>query len=449
MPISNSIGLGLLVVAGAIAAAAADNVVLTEDSHMTGDVRAIDAAGIVEVASPLSTGPVLLNVDAVEKIEFAAPPAVRDFSAALLELVNGDLLPARLERMDESNLTVVTADAGPLTIPRAALKSLQLGVHKGRVLYSGPRSLAEWTEAIDGSKGWKLSDDGLLASGNAVAARDLDLPRQFTLKFTLKWQGNPNFQITFADPLTPKADAVDRYIMLFTPAGFEIRRESTKGKRLQPIMLPVRGAEQFYNHQVAVEIQVDRKTSRIHLLLNGEPESAGGIDPGLDPPTGGGVMISCMGPVGATQEIMNIEVAELDNSSARHHSEERGDPKTDSLISRDESRWGGRLTSIRNGPGGAMFSFKSDFQDQPLELSEGDVSTVFFAKPEAAVAEEKPDGRVVLKLAGEGALKVTSCRLDDGNFTVTHPLLGDLKIARKGVTALEKPKSQAAKEAVR
>lgn len=447
MRISNSIGLGLLVVAGTIAAA--DNVALTEDSRITGDVRSIDAAGIVEVASPLSQGPVWLNVGAVEKIEFAAQPAAPDFSAALLELVNGDLLPARLEQMDDSNLTVMTADAGLLTIPRASMKSLQLGVYKGRVLYSGPRSLAEWTETIDGSKGWKLTDDGLSASGSAVAAKDLHLPRQFTLKFTLKWQGNPNFQISFADPLTPKADAVDRYVMLFTSAGFEIRRESTKGKRLQPIMLPVRGAEQFYNHQVAVEIQVDRKSSRIHLLLNGEPESAGGIDPGLAPPAGSGVMISCMGPVGATQEITNIEVAELDNSSARHHSEERGDPKTDSLISRDDDRWGGRLTSIHNGPGGAVFSFKSDFQDQPLELSEADVSTVFFAKPEAAAAEEKPDGGVVLKLVGEGALKVSSCRLNDGNFTATHPLLGDLKIARKGVTALEKPKSQATKEAVR
>ncbi len=428
------------------AAAFADNVVLTGDGRLSGTVRGIGEGGVVELASELSDKPVKLKASAVDKVEFQPEALPASSGGAIVELTNGDRLPVALGDMDGTRLAVNSIDMGSLAIPLKALKSLQVGVHPRRVIYSGPGDASEWTN-VGQTAGWKLNDGALVANGSATAARQFDLPRQFTIKFTLKWEGNPNFQLTFADPLTAKADAMDRYVFQFNPGGFEIHREASKGKRMQTVIAPGRGAEQFYPHEVAVEIRVDRKAGRIGLFLNGEQEYAG-IDSLPDTPTGSGMIISNMAPAGTNQQIRDIEVVEYDSSTARHRTEERGDPNMDSLISRDDDRWGGHLQSIRGGADGAVFLFKSDFQDQPQEISEKDVSTVFFAKPADAPADSAVNP-FVLKLRGDGSLHVTSCRLEESGITVVHPLLGELKIARAGLAALEKSNPPAVKEAAK
>ena len=414
----------------------ADKLTLTGDARLTGTVRSIHESGVVELASELSPEPVLLKAGAVDKVEFSAPETAPPPPGTLIELTNGDLLPATVETLDEQNLGVLTEYAGRLTIPRAALKSMQLGVHKRKAIYTGPRSTEEWSRDVDDSRQWKFANGTLVADGPASGSRKFETPPQFILKFTLKWQANPNFQIYFADPLTPKAEAVDRYYMQFNGAGLEIKREASKGKRFQTVILLARTPDQFPNNQMDVEIRVDRKASRLHLLLNGEPEGAG-VDPVADAPPGNGVTLVNTSSAGLSQEIRAIEILELDNVRARHRSEDRGDTKTDSLISRDEDRWGGRLISIRKGPEGTVFSFKSDFQDEPLELSEADVSTVFFAQPEDQAAPAN-DHTFALRLSGEGSLRVSSCAFSPEGVTARHPLLGSLKINRAGVVAMER-----------
>lgn len=430
------LGLGLGLAGSTFAQHPADQLTLSGDDRLTGTIRSITATGVVELSSPLATDPVLLAPGALKKVEFSVPESAPGAPATLLELSNGDILPVLVESLDADHLQVLTTDAGRLSIPRAALKSMQFGVLKRRAIYSGPHKLEEWTHASDSGPTWRHSDNTLVANGPAQASRSFDLPKQFILKFTLKWQANPNFRIYFADPLAPKNDTVDRYYLQFNSAGLEIKRESTKGKKFTTVILLPRTPDQFPKNQVEMEIRVDRQSSRIHLLLDGEPETSG-IDPAGNPPTGNGVTFINSSPAGVTQEIRAIQLLDFDNSRARHRAEDRGDPKTDSLISREEDRWGGRLLGIRKDADGAVFSFKSDFQEQPLELRESDVATLFFANSasDAGAPQELP---YVLRLRGDGSLRVTSCVFSDGGITVKHPLLGDLKFNRAGVTGLEK-----------
>lgn len=421
-------------------AASADKLTLADDARLTGAIRSINEAGVIELSSVLSPEPVLLKADAVEKVEFSAPDSPPPTPGTMIELANGDLLPATVESLDDKTLTVITGDAGRVEIPRTALKSMQLRIHKSKAVYLGPKNAEEWSRNVDESKRWKFSDGSLVANGPAHASRNFEAPQQFILKFTLKWQENPNFQIFFADPLTPKVEPVDRYYLQFNGAGMEIKRESSTGKRFQTVVLLARTPDQFTNNQLEVEIRVDRKTSRIHLLLNGEPEGAG-IDPAAAAPKGGGITLVNSSAAGKTQEIRGIEIRELDNAQARHRSEDRGNPKEDSLISRDEDRWSGRLIKISKGPEGAVFFFKSDFQDAPLELSESDVSTIFFARPEdtAPPADDPP---FALRLRGEGSLRVSSCSFSPDEVSARHPLLGPMKIKRTGVVAMERLESK-------
>ena len=428
--------LGLILAGFAPGVLHADDLTLADDARLTGTVRSINESGVVELVSVLSPQPLRLKAGVVAKVEFSAPESVPNPPGTLIELSNGDLLPATIESLDDKNLTVATADAGRMTIPRAALKSLQLGVHKRKTLYAGPKNQEEWSRDGEGAKGWTFANKSLVANGPARASRNFEAPQQFILKFTLKWQSSPNFKVFFADPLTPKADPVDRYYLQFNGAGLEIKRESSQGQAFQSVIIPPATPEQFPENQVDVEIRVDRKTSRVHLFLNGELEGEG-VDPGAKPPVGNGVTFVNNSPAGMNQEVRGIEVIEFDNTRTRHRAEDRGDPNTDSLISRDDDRWGGRLTAIRQGPDGVVFSFKSDFQEEPMELAEADVSTIFFAKPqeEAAPVQVHP---FALRLRGEGSLRVTSCTFSEDAFSALHPLLGALKISRTGVSALER-----------
>ena len=71
------------------------------------------------------------------------------------------------------------------------------------------------------------------------------------------------------------------------------------------------------------------------------------IDPIPAVPDGSGITLVCNTQNGSPQEIRDIEVLEFDDVRDRHHSEERGDPTIDSLISREDDRWGGHLMEIR------------------------------------------------------------------------------------------------------
>lgn len=427
----------MLLAASLHGALLADDLTLSGDARLTGTVRSISGTGVIELASPLSPEPVLLKPGAVSKVEFSAPDVVRESPGALVELINGDRIPADIEGLDDSKLSVVTADAGRLEIPRGSIKSLQLGVRGSRPIYTGPRNLDEWSRDGGGLKGWTFVNRGLAADGPAHASKNFDLPERFVLKFSLHWVSHPSFQVYFADTPGSGSKPEDRYYLQFNSAGLEIKRECATGQRFRTVIsLPGRTPETYPSNQLAVEIRVDRKTSRIHLFLNGDPETPV-VDPVPTAPKGGGVSLVNSAPPGSSHSIRDIEIAEFDNARARHRAEDRGDAGSDSLITRDEERLSGRLTGIRKGPEGLTFTFGSAFQEAPLEIGESDVSTVFLATP------AKPAGDVqthpfALRLRGEGFLQVASCGFSETEVTAAHPLLGGLRIRRAGVAALER-----------
>ena len=415
----------------------ADGIALKGDNSLSGTIRSINQAGVVELSSVLSPEPVFLKAGSVEKVEFSPPAESLQSPGAVVELVNGDLLPASLEALDDGFLTVDAPVVGRLNLPRAVVKSVQFGIHKRKLIYAGPRNLEEWLSDGDGVRNWRFENNALVADGPAHATRTFDTPTRFVLRFHLKWQGNPNFQIYFADPLNPRGEASDRYYLQFGGAGLELKREAAKGNRYTTVILSNRTPELCPDQQLEVEIRVDRKASRLHLFLNGEPEGAG-IDPLPLAPTGKGISLVSNSSNGNEMEVRNIEILELDDAKVRHRAEDRGNPKTDSLISRDDDRWGGRLTSIRKSADGLVFSFKSDFQEEPLELLETDVSTIFFAAADGP--EVKKDGNpFVLRLQENGSLRVSSCSFTETTVTAVHPLLGPLTLRRSGVTAMERP----------
>jgi hypothetical protein len=424
----------------------ADDVTLNSGSaRLTGSVRSISKEGIVELASPLSPGPVLLKSDAVRKVEFSPDNPSAAQAPALVELVNGDVLPVAIEGFDDRKLTVVSPEAGRLEIPREALRTLQLGIAERKVVYAGPKNLDEWAGEGD-VRNWSFERASLVADGQASATKKFPLPEQFVLGFTLQWQAKqmpPNFEVYFADPLKAKGEASDRYFLRFNSAGLEIKREVSKGKRYHTIVQLNRTPNQYPDRQLKVEIRADRKGSRMRLFLNGEPEGEF-FDPIAPVPSGSAITFVCNTQTGNPHEISNISILELDDSSIRHRAEDRGDPKNDSLISREDDRWGGRLMEIRKTEEGAIFRFKSDFQNDLVEIPEDVVSTVFFAGEAGGETPEDPEHPFMLRLRGEGSLRLASCLFTEDSVSAVHPLLGPLNLRRDGVLSMERIESKPA-----
>jgi hypothetical protein len=409
------------------------------NARMSGTVRSIDEAGVVELTSELSTGPILLKGGAVEKVEFSPQGAPPDPPAGMVELANGDLLPVKIISFDDQELRVVSPELGELGIKRDLLKSLQLGVEPWEVVYSGPRSLKEWTAGQAGSNDWVFERKALVAKGLAKAARKIEFPEQFVLRFVLKWQAKtqPNFKISFADPLTEMGVPCDRYYLQFAGAGLEVKREAAKGRRYTPVISLNRTPNRIPGRRLEVEIHVDRRDSRLKLFLNGEQEGVW-ADPVASVPRGSGIALECNSSGSGWQEIGGIEVLALDDSRGRHHSEERGDSSMDSLINCDDERLSGRLLGIRNEEGENLFVFKGDFQKEPLEILGKDVSTVFFKEEPGADSTDVVRPSFLLRLRGGGSLGVTSCLFLEDSVSAVHPLLGQVAIQRDGVTAMER-----------
>ena len=416
----------------------ADELALGGGARLTGTVRAITETGVVELASDLAPDPVLLKAGAVAKIDFSSTGAVPPPPPAVVELTNGDLLPATLEALDEHQLTVVSPEAGRLVIPRETLKSLQLGIQRHRVVYAGPRNLDEWTHGELEAKNWVFERDGLLANGPATASLTLPLPQQFILRLTLKWQPKqtPNFQVFFADPLKAKGESCDRYYLQFGGAGVELKREASHGKHFNTIVQLNRNPNLYPDHQLQIELRVDRKAARLQLFLNGEPEGEF-VDPIPAVPDGSGISLVCNPPNGSSQEICGLEILELDDARGRHHAEERGDPQIDSLISREDDRWGGHLMDIRQTDAGQVFRFSSGTRNELLEIPAADVSTVFFSTMAETPPAQAPHP-FVLRLRWGGALRVASCQFHDEVVAASHPLLGQLNLRREGVVTMER-----------
>jgi len=418
----------------------ADQLALSGGARLTGTVRSISEAGVVELASELAPDPLRLQPGAVDRIEFRSTGAVPPPPPppAVVELTNGDLLPATLEALDERQLTVISPEAGRLVIPREALQSLHLGIRHHPVIYAGPRNLDEWTHGDLEAKNWVFERDGLIANGPAAASLSLPLPQQFILRLTLKWQPQqiPNFQVFFADPLKAKGESCDRYYLQFGGAGVEIKREASHGKRFNTLVQLNRIPNLYPDHQLQVELRMDRKAARLQILLNGEPEGEF-VDPIPAVPDGSGIRLVCNPPNGSSQEIRGLEILKLNDARGHHHAADRGDPQTDSLISREDDRWGGHLVDIRQTDSGQVCRFSSGARNDALEIPAADVSTVFFATKAETPPAQAPH-LFVVRLRGDGALRVASCEFHADVVAASHPLLGALNLRREGVLSMER-----------
>jgi len=422
--------------------ASADEVRLLNGGKLSGNVLSIHAGGAIRFESPLSAEPLALKGEAVEQIEFqpsAVPPTTGN---TRFDFANEDFLIGTLLGYSQETGARILADGiGELAIPLGSLRSISLDVQTSRLIYQGPDDLVNWTSSERaGAQNWEFSGERLAVTGAGQIGRMLELPERYVIRAKIRWQGQPNFQLSFSDPLEESQVRVDRYYLQFGRAGLEIKRETSSGKRYHTVGTLNRTPDQYPNREMDIELRVDQSQSMIHLAINGNQEGRF-MDPFGVPPTAGGISLVSNASAGNTLEISNLIVESWYERTTKTQAQKQDvADNRDSLMMREGDHFGGAIQSIQQVGQNLWISMKVDFREQPLKILDRDVSVVSFAakQPEGGDAHAASVPDFVLKLNDRGRLGVTHSTFDGGQVRASHPLLGDLTLSRESVSSLER-----------
>jgi len=414
----------------------ADDLFLEGAERLSGCVRAINPNGSVLLETPLAPEPVPLKSNSIRKVVFSDRQTKPVAATCGVTLVNGDILPGDVAAVDTTNLTLNSSIGGRFVIPRTSIYALQLGAHQTKAIYAGLDGLSGWSCDPPTADHWSFNDGALQVRGAGMISREFDLPQQFIVRFNLSWINDPNIKIYFAAAPGIGEAPLDRYYLTFSGAGIEIKREASSGRRYTTVATLQRVPKQYPGKHLMIEIQVDRLGGMLQLLLNDEPEGPF-KDPVAKVPTANGIIIESMLDEASWQQLSHIELLEWNLKTQRRRSEDRGDVTKDVLITSDSQHHSGSLVEAKTSQGGLLYVFKSAFQEEALEVPEGEISTVFFLGKKLT-SVQTPTDPFILQLHGGGSLHVSACTFTGEQIEATHPLLGKLTLQRGGISAFER-----------
>jgi len=409
----------------------ADTLELQGGGKLNGTIKSITPEGVITADLEISETPVSIHANKVTEVNFGNSSAKFDHDT-MLTLINGDRIPCDLLSISDSDLTVATDYAGELKIPRKILTTAQLGIRPRKTIYSGPKNLINWNVEDN----WHFEDGSMISDGRGSIARNFPLlPDSFSLSFRLKWADRPMFKIYFSSE-TPATTGGkhDRYFLQVTTAGMEIKRQSSGRNPYHSLITVNRSHDSFADHEARFDIRIDNRQRRILLYIDGQLEGQA-ADPLPVIPEGKIVILQSDSSDAEAHRVSDIILREWDASGERHRSEDRGDLVEDALINNKGERYGGRLLGSKGSKKELTILFKNPHAKDAFEIPATDISTLFFAKGEA---EEESPTSLSLGLAGTGSLVAQSCTFGPDQVSLTHPLLGPMKLDRDVVKQLRR-----------
>ncbi|MEP4079708.1 hypothetical protein [Haloferula sp.] len=416
----------------------ADELELADGGKLNGVVRSITPNGIITADLAITDEPAEILADKVSRVRFGK--AIRNYGHdTMLTLINGDRLPCDITSISESEMMISTGYAGPLTIPRKNITTVQLGIRPRKTIYSGPEDLNHW----DVGNNWHFEDGALVSDGSGSVSREFkDLPDSFSFSLQLKWADKPMFKVFFSsDSSTSSGGNHDRYFMQVGSAGIEIKRQSSGKNSYHSLIVVNRSIDTFKDRKANFEIRFDHRQQRLLLYIDGQLEGQA-TDPLPMIPEGKTVVFRSDASKAEAHRVSSILLREWDAAGERHRSEDRGDFGEDALINNKGERFGGRLQESKVSKNAMTFLFKSPLAPEALQIPAAEVSTLFFEKTDT---EESATPPLVLGLSGSGTIGARSCTFGPDKVELTHPLLGPLKLNRDVVMMLQRrpwPESQ-------
>ena len=416
-------------VVGVSALCAEDKLQLDDGSILSGKVLSIQGNDKVVLDSNLTNEPIHLRAQSLTSITFRKDTKPQNGAPQLLHLVNGDVLPGTLQKLDNKKIGFLTGYDNELIIPRDYVRSIDFGVTPQKLVYSGPKPLTEWSDNDD----WEWENGSLTCNTSGTIAAKNVLPRQFILRFRLEWENDPNFRIYFCDDFLKRTGNADRYYFEVNSMGSQLKRQTTMGgRRWHTLAQSHQKPREYPSRAIDVELRVNRDSRQIYLYLNSEK-----IQRTPDPidsfPTGTGIMLQSQAGGDLKNIVSEIEIYEWDAVTELRRDEGHEDPETDGLVDVEGQHLSGSALELQGGAQGDRIIFESRFNKAPLEVQTSRVSSLYFKQSPEAPRGKAP---VEISLAGGGSLQCSSLQMQDSAIVAVHPLLGKLNLDRSTLKRL-------------
>ena len=414
-------------------------------------------------------------------------PAAGPLSHAVL--VNGDRIPGTISELDATVLTLDTACAGQLGVPRAQLAMLAVHPLGGRMSYHGPFAADEWQQkqsampadmpvaatdsAIDGEAGaWEFTGAAWQWSGGAPGSaliRPDAMPEKSLLRFELAWKNRLGLTLALHADFAPvhepeeqdkpraqqarftRSDAAEmprffgnsqvlqihsNYLLLFRSVVDKDGKPSFK--RVQHHGNPLRLGE---SGRARIELRSDRRSGTVTLFVNDEfaaqwgenadgalPAEAAADDSGQPGGAGIGFLVHADNAPVRISDIMLAEWNGMPDSARSMQADEHDIV----LMNNGTDRYAGRVEAL-DAAGRILFEGKHGRFQFPLD----DVAEIRFARQRLAAAPEAPAGQIAVRFTPIGRISGKPLAGDGRQLSLLSPLLGEIGLKLDSAAMIE------------
>ncbi|MDP0489770.1 MAG: hypothetical protein Q7Q71_01820 [Verrucomicrobiota bacterium JB023] len=425
-----------------------DQIVFANGNTFHGKLLSMGEQG---VSLTTAHSPDTLNFEShsFSQLNFASSELPPEYPASeKVFLINGDTLPGSLTALNDDALTLQGMINDSLVIDRKFVDKMRVNIHPQRLVYRGPAPLSDW-EQLAGDH-WSLEPDGALSLQDSGSIyQEVGMTEQSILRFRVTWREDPQVRLYFCDD--GEADSspetanlpTDRYYIDINSGGLQIKRESSNGDdRWTTLVNLSDNIEAFENKNLYVEIRCNRTLGTLTLYLNHilirevtdeQPRTKGN-----------GIRIETTHSMELPTILSNLEVHTWDAADEAHSLEKEPSGESDTLIDLAGKRMSGTIRKLVDAEeeGERHFLFDSPYSAEPIEIPHERSSLIFFQDPPEEEPANGPEPHLVLELENQGQLTVNELSFTEDSLHVSHPLLGELQIAREAlrkVVALNPP----------
>lgn len=181
--------------------------IFKDQTSLVGEILALDPKkGELRFTSPDLEGEVTLKTAQLLEINLAKKDLTTEEKADHYAIATSkprfdkrpkDSLRGKLQAIDETHITLETNYAGPLQLRREFIGDLTIFANSPSVYY-GPRKLNNWTVSSGNiTESWDFKDNALVSKRPQGIAREVKIPEQAKISFTISWKNIPAFQFAF------------------------------------------------------------------------------------------------------------------------------------------------------------------------------------------------------------------------------------------------------------
>jgi hypothetical protein len=352
---------------------------------------------------------------------------------ATVKLTGGDWMAADVTGLTKDKLNLMLGDGTPVAVDRARVEWIYFSKTAAAECYDGPTGISGWVS--DGS--WTYREGALRAARPTAIGRLFEaLPDQVEYRFDYEpgAGGTRAFAVLLhgTDPVA-RGFGPGMVRLMINDSQFNLWAQRQDHMKQEGIDLtkilgaPAAGGATAKRKPLRWRIFEDRPAGRLVVFIDGRKvgdfRDIGKIKAGENR---GSLSFQPMAwNTEGEQTVAKIKVLPWDGFVPVEDALENSRPKNDQVVLADGDREAGRIESIT----------ADKVQIGGTSVPRSNVAMLRFARPETAMEEDPPLGRV--RLAHRGEFEVTSLGFQEGKLRVGTHFGGELMLAAASVRGLE------------